>query len=307
MPHAIIDLGSNTFNLLVGDIENQKLKVIHQEKVGVKIGANSFRDHGLTEESMLRGLQTLKDFKETANKLNCTSISGFATSAIRDASNGKEFAQRIKLETGISIQIINGLEEAALIYEGVKVSGLLDQKPKLIMDIGGGSTEFIIGTKHEILWSESLNIGAARLLEMFSVSNPLKASETREISEFLSQKLLGLSEQLKIHGVTDLIGSSGSFDSWVDMIHFPKSNPSLENKTNPINKGQIDFLLNRIIASKRAEREQMGGLIPLRIDFIVMSSLLLTQTLKLHTFNSLWQCAYSLKEGALATQILKHG
>ena len=161
---AIIDLGTNTFHLLIAEVRNGLINEYFKLQIPVKLGKGGIGDNLITEDAFKRGLTALSEFRKYIDQFEIKEVHAFATSAVRSAKNGDEFIFKAKKYYQIEINAICGDDEAALIYEGVKHSFNLPEENILVMDIGGGSVEFIIGQKEDIFWKHSFNIGAARLV-----------------------------------------------------------------------------------------------------------------------------------------------
>ncbi|MEP7168695.1 MAG: exopolyphosphatase, partial [Bacteroidota bacterium] len=223
---AIIDCGTNTFHLLIVETKaDGKFKTILKENIPVKLGEAGITNKIISEIPFQRGMNTLKNFGEIIRKTNPDKIFAYATAAIRNAANGNDFVKAAMEKTGIEIQLIDGQREAELIYYGVRQAVKLTDEKVLIMDIGGGSVEFIIANNNEIFWKQSFGTGAAFLLEKFKPSDPIQLSEINEIRNYLEKELHPLFAQLQTtnYKLQTLIGSSGSFETFVDLIswHFP--------------------------------------------------------------------------------------
>ncbi|WP_170227085.1 Ppx/GppA phosphatase family protein [Luteibaculum oceani] len=306
MKTAILDLGTNTFNLLVAEHINGSVELIHREKIAVKLGEKGFQKNMLMPEAMDRALSGIAMLLESAKAAGVEKISAFATSAVRNAQNRNEFLSEVKEKFGITIDVISGIEEAKFIYSGVKHSGALDSEKTLIMDIGGGSTEFIIADCDEAYWLKSYDIGAARLKEMFDPENPIKPNTQDKISKYISEEFEELKRKLKEFKVTKIVGSSGSFDSIVDMIAASKRQPYPSEKvTNEIAPEELNEIIEEMKGSTLEQRQNRDGLISMRVDFIVISCMLIETVLSLCPFKEIKQCSYSLKEGVLFNQIKK--
>lgn len=300
---AIIDLGTNTFNLLIAEIEDGKpYNILVNTKLPVKLGEGGLAKNFITEAAFERGVKAIEQHISTASKFNPEKIFAFATSAIRDAKNGEEFAITIKQRYNIDIAIIDGEREAELIYKGVREAIPLSNQRSLIMDIGGGSTEFIIANKDEIFWKQSFNLGAARLLEKFHPSDPILLCEIDNIRHYLKTELNPLFKALKIFPAEELIGSSGSFDSLAEMIAHKFYNPDILNDTTHYTFKLDDFyyIHEILIKSTKAERINMKGLASMRVDMIVISSIFIHLILQECNLNKMRLSTYSLKEGVLA-------
>ena len=149
---AIIDMGTNTFHLLLAELSVGAFKITYREKVPVKIGMGGINQGYITADAMGRALTTMRSFKNTVKEFKVEKVMAFGTSALRNARNGEEVAKKIESETGIQTQIISGLKEAEYIYKGTTAAIKMGLGKCLIMDIGGGSVEFIIGNEKEIFW-----------------------------------------------------------------------------------------------------------------------------------------------------------
>lgn len=304
---AVIDCGTNTFNLLVVDIINQSFENVHSSKIPVKLGEGGINNGFINEVPFQRGIDALLSFKNQISKMEVNVIHAFATSAIRDAKNGMQFKDEALLKTGISISIIDGNKEADLIYEGNKRAVSLTDQASLIMDIGGGSTEFIIGTKEKILWKKSYRLGAARLLDKFKPANPITKDEISNIDNYLASELKDLMEAVIKYQPIELVGSSGAFDSVIELIHGQlRGERFIKSKTEYV----VDLdnylkIANTIIASTIEERRTLKGLVEMRVDMIVISCLLINFVLTKFNLKKMRVSTYSLKEGAL-NEIIKN-
>lgn len=299
---AIIDLGTNTFNIFIAEIlPDKSFKKIYKSKIAVKLGEGGINNNHIEENPFRRGIRALQQHKKTIEKYKTEKIFAFATSAIRSASNGKDFILEAKEKTGIDIKIISGDKEAELIYFGVRSAVKLNNSPSLIMDIGGGSTEFIIANKHEIFWKNSFLLGAARLLEKFKPSDPIKEKEVKEIEKYLDKSLKPLFEAMKRFPVEELIGSSGSFDSLAEMIAYKfYTIEILKGKTEyNFNIEDCEKMYNTILRSTLKERLHMKGLTRMRVDMIVVSAIFVDYIFIKLGLRKMRLSKYSLKEGAL--------
>lgn len=293
-----MDLGTNTFHLLIaeGDINNFR-EIVH-EHIAVKLGEGGINKGMILPAPFERGITTMKQFGKQISDNNTQNIKAVATSALRNASNGKEFIDRVKTEAGIDIEIVDGNREAAFIYSGVKASGLLSGHNSLIMDIGGGSVEFIIGNQSELVWKQSFEIGAARLMERFHRTDPIPPASIEALNLYLENCLSDLFIAVKQIPVNDLIGSSGAFETFAELID--DSFDLKSTKTYHFQNGDLVNITNQMIHSTHAEREANKQIIPVRVDMIVVASLITRYIMKKLNLNQVALCTYSLKEGVLA-------
>ncbi|MCX8490681.1 MAG: exopolyphosphatase [Cyclobacteriaceae bacterium] len=296
---AIIDLGTNTFNLLIVERGTMGNTTLHQERIATKMGVGGINNGVITTEAISRVIDALKKFKLVLESWQVTTIKAFGTSALRSAKNGSELVEKIYLETGIPVRIISGDEEAELIYLGVRTAVPLGSSKSLIVDIGGGSVEFIIANAAEIFWKKSIEIGGQRLIEKFQHHDPLLPEEITQISQYLEIQLSSLFDDLAKHQPETLVGSSGSFDTLSEIychkqgISFPK-----EPET-PLTSTGFKMIFDELQHKTRSERLAIPGMIEMRVDMIVVACCLIQFLLKKHSFKSIRVSAYSLKEGVL--------
>lgn len=224
-----------------------------------------------------------------------------ATSAFRNAKNGKELAQKIYNTTGIEVNIISGDQEAELIYYGVKAALNVGHKPELIMDVGGGSVEFIICTGDELLWKQSFEVGAQRLFELFHRADPIAPEMIAEMHDYLRQQLLALHEACQKYKPRTLIGSSGAFDTFCE-IEYLRSGKSLnlfKNTELPLTPGGFYTVHSELKLKNVSERRAVPGMSEMRVDMIVVAGELISHVMQTCDISKMRVSAFSLKEGAL--------
>lgn len=299
---AILDLGTNTFNIFIAEILGDKTyQKLYKSKIPVKLGEAGINKNIISEKPFIRGIKALKKYKRRAEEFGVKKIFAFATSAIRSASNGHEFIHAAKSQTGIDVQVISGDKEAELIYYGVRIAVRMNSSPLLIMDIGGGSTEFIIANKNEIFWKQSFLLGAARILEKFRPSDPITNRETGQICHYFDENLSPLYNAVKKFPVEELVGASGSFDSLAEMIAYRYYDIGLlkgitEYEFNP---DDCEKMYDIILKSTVEERKRMKGLSKMRVDMIVVSAIFMKFIFEKLRLKKMRLSRYSLKEGVL--------
>jgi len=298
---SIIDLGTNTFNLLVAEISvNKEINILHRSKYPVKIGEGGINQNFITDEAQKRAHIAFVEMTEIINRYQSVKTFGFATSAIRTATNGSEFVNQIRQDFNIDIQVISGNREAELIYYGTREAVGLNDELVAILDIGGGSNEIIIANSKKIFWKKSYPLGMTRLLEQFQPSDPIKKDELEEIEHFLRDQLGDLIEALKTYSVTKLIGSSGSFSTLRQVILAEAQNGSLPEQTQyNIKLEDFNTLHQRFVKSTLEERMQMEGMDMARVHLMVIASVFINFLVKESELSVLFQSTYALKEGAL--------
>jgi exopolyphosphatase/guanosine-5'-triphosphate,3'-diphosphate pyrophosphatase len=299
---AIIDLGTNTFHLLIAEINENRPKVIFQETIAVKLGEGGMKDGMINVSAFDRGVSAIRQFKTSIDHHGVFQIKAFATSALRSASNSKIFTEKIVKETGIKIEIIDGNREAELIFSGVRAAINMKDQSSLIMDIGGGSVEFIICDQDQIFWKKSFDIGAARLMDQYHKSDPISESNISELHSYLNLVLTDLNTQLSIQKPKQLIGSAGAFETFASMLN-PDFKSGFEKPEFNIDLDKFEKISKFIIRSNHEERAVTAGIPAVRVDMIVVATLLTSYVLNLHEFKTLKLSTYSMKEGILFEMI----
>jgi len=298
---AVIDLGTNTFHLLIAEIVNQRFEIIYKTNVPVKLGEGRINENIIIPAAFERGIKCLENFAQTINEYEVDHIKATATSAVRNAQNGTDFVAAVKERAGLTIEIINGNEEAELIYKGVKLSGAIQDR-SLIMDIGGGSVEFILCDTEKLIWKKSYDIGAARLSQQFFKSDPINDIDKNAILNHIQTQLSDLFEKCEEYQPIILIGSAGAFETFAELI-INKHNDQVDiksAKTYHFNFDEYVATSIELLNKSHAERAIMPGMIPLRVDMIVMATLITNYILGRLKLNNLLLSTYDLKMGSLA-------
>lgn len=298
MKVAILDMGTNVFNLLITDVSEDGYEILKVLKVPSKIGEGGITKGILTQTAFDSARTAIGELKSAINEMGgVESFRGIATSAVRDAANSADFLSMVNREFGIEAEAISGNREAELIYKGVRESMLLYNEVFLIMDIGGGSNEFIIADKYHIYWKRSYNMGVVRLREMFPPSDPISEKELTHLERYYDENMSDLWEAVGRYKPTLLIGCSGSFDTLRELIYTEDDGtvPSME-----IEKEKFISLHNKLIRSVREERAAMPGMSPIRVDYIVIGSILVNLVIEKTAITDIHQSSYSLKEGYMA-------
>ncbi len=295
-------MGTNTFNLLIAELDNKGgYKPTYRSKVGVKLGEGSFEKKYITEAAMQRAFLALEAQIAAIKNQYCDKVLAFATSAVRGASNANDFVRKVKERFGINIHVIDGDREATMIYNGVQLSGALTGDNALIMDIGGGSTEFVAANDQEIIWKRSYELGVSRLLEKHKPEDPISNATLQEIEESLESQIRDVFDVVENEGIKTLIGSSGSFDTFSDVIS--KRDGNYEDTINltslNFDRGSLDKHLDELVNSTRIQRESMDGMVAMRVNMIVMSAIFVRLVLKKTNIETVKLSKYSLKEGVL--------
>lgn len=298
---AVIDLGTNTFNLFIADIDNAcKPSAVYKTRIPVRLG-DRINDAVISPEAYERGLSAVLEFYSSLKEYKVERALAFGTSAIRSAVNGAAFCKDIKSTTGIDVTVIDGNEEAEYIYEGVREAVSIGEVPVLILDIGGGSNELIIANNDRIFWKKSFNLGIARLLQLFQPSEPLTPDEEKKIRAYLKKELEPLRDAIQEYPVCELIGASGSFETFAELsARKVDKDFHWDGRTEYIfSEGEYERVAMELMGTTREERLEMEGMMSIRADMIVLASVFVNVVLEECNIRKIRVSDYALKEGAL--------
>jgi len=299
---AVIDLGTNTCNLLIAEYTNKSHQIQYQGKEVVKLGKGGINKDLLTDDGLARAIRAIKKHQDLIGIFEVNEVAVIATSAIREATNKDWFTQQIKDTTGLDLRIISGEKEADLIFKGVKLAFNNIENHSMILDIGGGSNEFILTEQGESVWKQSFPLGMARIIELMPPSDPITPDEINEINTWFDRRLEPLWARMGNVEIPQLIGCSGAFDTIAD----------LNDRTDPGTKIRVsqqialnDFnrIYRQLVNSTTAERTQMKGMESIRIEMIVPSVLFIKLVIDRLNIKTIFQTDYALREGVLYERI----
>ncbi len=301
---AIIDMGTNTFHLLIAEAIGSGYQITFRERLAVKIGQGGINNRVITDEGLHRALLAMQSFQNTIEQRDIKKVYAFGTSALRNAQNCDEVVAKIKAVTGIDSTIISGDLEAEYIYYGVRSALDMGKDKSLIVDIGGGSVEFIIGDNSTIYWKQSFEIGAQRLLEKFQKNDPISLEEINSLNDYFGETLKPLYEALSKFKCSVLVGSSGTFDTLSDIFCLKYDiHKTAEEVETPLSLPGFYDIYHDLLNKNRSQRLIIPGMIEMRVDMIVVASCLVHYLLQHHPFERIRVSTYALKEGVLASLI----
>ncbi len=311
---AAIDIGTNSIHMVVVRInpELPAFEIIDTEKSTVRLGERDQKTGALTEAAMQRSLDSLRRCIEIAKARNVGQVIAAATSAVREAPNGDDFVQRVEDELDLTIDIIAGEEEARRIYLGVLSGMEFEGEPHVIVDIGGGSTELILGDGHKARSLSSTKVGAVRLTEEFVKHDPISKREFAQMQAYVKGKLERPIEevlsQLQPDENPQLIGTSGTIESLLKVSACEAMGicpASLHGYELSIN--QLRELVERFSHLTYSERCKVSGMSDRRAEIILAGAVILLAVMELLQLKSLKTCERSLREGMIVDWMLKYG
>ncbi len=295
---AVIDLGTNTCNLLIAELKNGSFEILHQSKQLVKLGDGKINENLISTEATLRAVDSFHIHKKIIGEFAVDKMRAIATSAVRTAGNKIQFLDSVGNECGCLVKLVSGEREAELIFKGVLLAFEEFLEPSVILDIGGGSNELILGFRKEMIWKESRPTGMARILHSFKLSNPVKEAEVVELRDYFAREHRLSIEKSKAQKAQNMIGCSGAFDTIVDLIDHvnPGEKQRVKQEITLDRFYEVCQLLKR---STREERLEMKGMDVMRVDLIVPAVILIETLIAEIGIKKIVQTDFALREGVL--------
>jgi exopolyphosphatase / guanosine-5'-triphosphate,3'-diphosphate pyrophosphatase len=297
---AAVDIGTNSVHLVVARVDAERFEVVDREREMVRLGSSARDMKRLTPSAINRGIEALTRFRKVA-AIHGARLRAVATSAVREAENRATFIERARDEAGVDVEVISGFEEARLIHLGVLQAVPVYDRQVLVCDIGGGSTELVVGRKGDILTARSLKLGAIRLTRRYFAKNKLNGDAVESCRRDIRATLAPAVREIGRLGFDVAVGSSGTIGAICQMaaVRATGATPrTLNNLT--ISRDEIDDVVRRLtkVATVKA-RSKIPGLDPRRADIIVAGALILEQVAAGCGLEELTFSDFALREGVL--------
>ncbi|RCJ33860.1 exopolyphosphatase [Nostoc punctiforme NIES-2108] len=311
---AAIDLGTNSLHMVVVKIDPTlpAFSIIAREKETVRLGDRNLTTGELKPEIIKKAIAALGRFQEVAKTINAETIIAVATSAVREAPNGKDFLHKIETELGLSVDLISGQEEARRIYLGVLSGMEFNNQPQMIIDIGGGSTELILGDSQQARTLTSTKVGAVRLTSELITTDPISNTEFHYLESYtrgmLERSVDEILANLKLEESPRLVGTSGTIET-LAMIHAREKSGVIPSTLNGYQFSLKDLqeLVNRLRKLSNSERAEIPGMPDKRAEVILAGAVILQEAMTLLGSESITVCERSLREGVIVDWMLTHG
>ena len=302
---AAIDVGTNSFHLVVAAVDDEgHFEVLTREREPVRLGSGGEDMKRLAPDAMDRGISTLDRMRRIADHAGAGAVTAVATSAVREADNRNEFTERARIEAGVDIEVVSGVEEARLIHLGVLAAVPLLDKRHLVIDIGGGSTEFIVGDGAEALLLRSLKLGSIRLTDRFFPEGRTRKRAVRECHSYIESFLGHLPAEIGELGFETAVGSSGTIMAVARMCALRRGDRESRTGRLSFTAKELRSLTADLVGATTPERRlAIEGLEERRADIIVGGALLLSETFKLLGIKRMEVSDYALREGILFEQM----
>ena len=300
---ATIDIGTNSTHLLIARIERKlnTFSIELAEKSTTRLGERDPQTGELTSLAMNRAFSTLKRFKDLSESYKVESLIIAATSAVREAPNGKTFIAEIKKEIGLDVELISGAEEARLIYLGVLSGMQFGNKPHLVLDIGGGSTELILADSSEARALTSTKIGAVRLQREFIKKEPISSQNELFLRSFIRGSMESaidkVSKRIEVGEIPVLVATSGTAMAIGSLISNKENHMQTKLQGYKISKNNLDLIVSHLIKMTPSERSQLSSLSERRSEIIVPGALILQTIMSMVDANEIILSERALREG----------
>jgi exopolyphosphatase / guanosine-5'-triphosphate,3'-diphosphate pyrophosphatase len=305
---AALDLGSNTFHLLVVDARpDGSFTPMLREKEVLRLGDKVGAERRLSEPIMDLAIETVTRFRARADSCGVEELVACATSAIREADNGGELIDRIYAETGVRVRVITGREEARLVFEAVRASVRIDPGPALCLDLGGGSLEVMVGDRSGMAWSSSLKLGAARLAGELVRDDPPSSDDIRRLRERLTLELAPVADEVAELHPQMAIGTGGTFGDLARMI-LSRRGATLPPSINQlsIERDELLTLQEELLSKTAAQRVRGTEVEPRRADLLPVGATVLLTAMELFGFDRLTVGVWGIREGMILDAIGHH-
>jgi len=278
--YAVIDIGTNSIRMLLAEVKDGEIKNSTKVLEMTRIGKGVNKTKRLSDDAMDRSIDALRKFKDLAIDYGASEIKAIATSAVRDALNKDEFITRVKEELGMEIDVISGEKEAELGFAGVIYGNMSKSQDILVIDIGGGSTEFIIGVGNEIKYRTSIDVGAVRMTDKHISTDPISDDEFNNLAQDIEKILRDVIVKIKEYNIEEVFGIGGTvttlaaIDQNLDIYDRNKVH-NYKLKTY-----EIEDMIDRFKSLNNDARKKIRGLQPKRADIILAGSIILYEILK---------------------------
>ncbi len=310
---AAIDIGTNSIHLLVAAIDPvlRSFSVVLAEKSTTRLGERDPDSGDLTPEAIERAFLTLRHCRDMATSHGVEQIVTAATSAVREAPNGRSFLQGLQDQLGLVVDLVSGPEEARLIYLGV-LSGLsFGDQPYFILDIGGGSTELVLADGRDARALTSTRIGAVRLQREFCREDPLPPARRSFLKAYIQGAMdpavAEVKRELRPGEKPVLVATSGTAMAMAALASAQDPNPPLKLDGYRLGRARLDDIVERLVVMTPEQRRALTAINERRAEIIVPGALILQTTMEILQVKELVVCERALREGLIVDWMLRNG
>ncbi len=307
---AAVDIGTNSLHMVIVEVTDQlSFRILDSEKDLTQLGSAALVKHRLTKRAMTHTIEVLGRYQRVARGLDCDVILAYATSAVRESTNGGDFIYAVKRQLGLSIQVISAQEEAQLIYLAVRQAIDLSEGggPSLVVDIGGGSAEFIVGDNNQPMMLESQKLGASRLTQQFIASDPASKHDLEALEKHIRKTLKPILDQVKSFGIKRVIGTSGTMENLVAMCLLQHGAENVRHRLlTEMTRRDFEEVYDRLLHLPVEDRRKLPGLDPGRADQILAGAVVVNHVFDRLKIDHIDVCDRALREGMIIEYMQTH-
>ncbi|MEB3247148.1 MAG: Ppx/GppA phosphatase family protein, partial [Synechococcus sp.] len=310
---AAIDIGTNSTHLLVASVDTtlRTFSIEQAEKSTTRLGERDPETGELTAAAMQRSYDTLRRFRDLANSHQVEQIVTAATSAVREAPNGRDFLQKIQDGLGLEVDLVSGPEEARLIYLGVLSGMSFGDRPHLLLDIGGGSTELILADGRDARALTSTRVGAVRLQRDFVKDDPIPPQRRSFLQAFIQGSLEPavdkVHRRIKPGEIPVLVATSGTAMAIGALAASEDDRPPLKLHGYRVSRQRLDRVVDKLVTMTPDQRRDLSPINDRRAEIIVPGALILQTTMQMLGVDELVLSERALREGLIVDWMLRHG
>lgn len=304
---AAMDLGSNSFHLIVADVQPGGFEPVVTEKEMLRLGDLVARHGRIPDAAADAAVAVVRRFRQLAESADANEVVACATSALRRAANGGDVVDRIEAEAGVVVEVISGLREAELIFRAIRAGVLLEPAPALGFDVGGGSVEITLGDARGLWYAASENLGVGTLTAQFVESDPLSKRDRRRLRAHIVDTLGPIADVVRPYRPRLVVGSSGTLEDIARMAAL-RAKRELPRSLNQFTFTRSEFarVHDAVLAATAAERLRFDGLETRRVDLIPAGVVFLATAMDLFEFEEMTISEWALREGILLEAIDRH-
>ncbi len=305
---AVIDVGSNSIHMVLAQIlSDGSYQIVDRYKDVCRLGDGAFDRRRLSDEAMSRSLGVIRTLVTLARNKGFENIDAVATSAVREATNGGTFVAAVAEQTGLTVRVISGLEEARLIFLGIQHGIALTDEPVLAVDIGGGSVELMIGTRQALLHAKSLKLGAIRMLDQHLPKTPPTPAMIHHLEKEVTSQITAALDKIPVKRFVSVIATSGMAANLAEIITLRRSGrPLLQLNLAKISQKELSDMEALLARSTTRARLAIPGLDPKRVDTLLPAATVLRRLLEVTHSEEVTVCDKAIREGLIFDFIARH-
>jgi exopolyphosphatase/guanosine-5'-triphosphate,3'-diphosphate pyrophosphatase len=305
---AVLDIGTNSIHMVLAEVyPDYTYKVLDRFKDMTRLGDGVFTSRRLSNQAMTRGIEVIKHLVMLARNKGYERIEAVATSAVREARNGGEFLDQVAQQTGLTARVITGAEEGRLIFLGVRNSIALPDPPTMVVDIGGGSVEMIVGNRDQIFHVKSLKLGAIRLKDLYLTKTPPSKNMLKQLEATVAGQLKSALASIRTKRIEQIIATSGMAANLTEVIYLKRTaRPLPQLNLAKISLKEIAQVERQLARSTVKARLAIPGLDPKRVDTLLPTALVFRTLLQLAQKEELTLCDKAIREGLIYDFIQRH-